>query len=55
MVNEVALNRAARKGGVSLPRRLKLLANARLGRLGMSLTQGQRETGGQAVRAEVGL
>ncbi len=39
MVNEVALHR----GGHRLPQRLKLRANARLGRLGMRLTQGQRE------------
>jgi radical SAM superfamily enzyme YgiQ (UPF0313 family) len=49
MVNEVALNRARVKGGVPLKRRLKLLANAKLGRLGMTLTQGQSEHQGQPV------
>lgn len=45
MVNEVALNRAHRNGGVPLKRQLKLLANAKIGRIGMALTQGQRENG----------
>jgi hypothetical protein len=38
MVNEVALHRARTKGGVSLPRQLKMLANITLGRLGMRWT-----------------
>ncbi len=49
MVSEVALNRARKNGGVSLKRQLKLLANAKLGRIGMTLTQGQRETGRQHI------
>jgi radical SAM superfamily enzyme YgiQ (UPF0313 family) len=52
MVNSVALNRAQKKGDLSLPRRLKLEANVRIGRLGMSLTQGTRETQGQLIRSE---
>jgi anaerobic magnesium-protoporphyrin IX monomethyl ester cyclase len=52
MVNSVALNRAQKKGGLSLPRRLKLEANVRIGRLGMTLTQGTRETQGQLIRSE---
>ncbi|MBZ0277124.1 MAG: B12-binding domain-containing radical SAM protein [Anaerolineae bacterium] len=52
MVSEVALNRARLNGGVPLKRRLKLLANARLGRLGMMLTQGQREDQGQRIREQ---
>jgi len=39
MVSEVALNRAHLNGGVPLQRRLKLAANARVGRLGMWLTR----------------
>ena len=49
MVNEVALHRAKRNGEIGLPRRLKLEANRRIGRLGMTLTQGQRENSGQPV------
>ncbi len=49
MVSEVALNRANITGGVPLKRRLKLLANAKLGRLGMMLTQGEKENRGQRV------
>ncbi|MFN8447315.1 MAG: hypothetical protein U0521_01620 [Anaerolineae bacterium] len=43
MVNEVALSKANRDGG-SLPRRARLFANARLGRLGMALTGGEIES-----------
>ena len=43
MVNEVALNRARTKGGVPLKRQLKMYANAKIGRLGMMLTQGEHE------------
>jgi radical SAM superfamily enzyme YgiQ (UPF0313 family) len=49
MVSEVALNRARVKGNVPLTRRLKLLANAKIGRLGMELTKGQSEQTGQRV------
>jgi len=49
MVNEVALNRAQIKGGVPLKRRLRLYANAKIGRLGMALTKGQRENQGQQI------
>lgn len=52
MVNAVALNKARKNGGVSLPRRLKLEANVRYGRLGMALTQGQRENRGRRVHGE---
>jgi radical SAM superfamily enzyme YgiQ (UPF0313 family) len=52
MVNEVALNRAQQNGGLSLPRRLKLEANVRIGRLGMALTQGARENHGHLIRSE---
>jgi anaerobic magnesium-protoporphyrin IX monomethyl ester cyclase len=45
MVNEVALNRARQNGGVGLARQAKMLANAKLGRLGMILTQGERVKG----------
>ncbi|MCB9456635.1 MAG: B12-binding domain-containing radical SAM protein [Anaerolineaceae bacterium] len=52
MVNEVALNRAQLSGAVPLRRRLKLLANARLGRLGMALTQNQRENQGTRINEQ---
>lgn len=44
MVNEVALSKANRNGNASLPRRARLFANARLGRLGMALTSGEIES-----------
>jgi radical SAM superfamily enzyme YgiQ (UPF0313 family) len=49
MVNEVALHRARTKGGVSLRRQLKLLLNAKVGRLGMALTQGEVEAQGNPL------
>ncbi len=49
MVNEVALNRARKNGGVSLFRQLKMWTNIKLGRLGMTLTQKERETEGTLV------
>jgi anaerobic magnesium-protoporphyrin IX monomethyl ester cyclase len=52
MVNAVALNRAQKNGGLSLPRRLRLEANVRVGRLGMALTQGTRETQGRLIHSE---
>jgi radical SAM superfamily enzyme YgiQ (UPF0313 family) len=51
MVSEVALNRARRSGGVPLKRQLKWWLNARLGRLGMRLTQHERERKGQRLAA----
>ena len=49
MVNSVALNKAKRGGDTSLTQRLKMEANVRIGRLGMALTQNQREDQGQPV------
>ncbi len=49
MVSEVALHQARLRGNVPLRRRLKLLANAKIGRLGMELTKGQSEQTGQRV------
>lgn len=49
MVNEVALHRARTRGGVPLKRQLRMLLNARVGRLGMRLTQGEHEAGGQPI------
>ncbi len=46
MVNEVALNRAQKSGGISALRRAKLWANTRVGWAGMVLTQHQRESVG---------
>lgn len=51
MVNEVALNRANLNGGISLPRKLKLFASAKIGRLGMEFTKGEIENRGQQVQA----
>ncbi|MBL8130943.1 MAG: B12-binding domain-containing radical SAM protein [Anaerolineae bacterium] len=44
MVSEVALNRLRHAGGGDLPRQAKLMASALAGRVGMALTQGERET-----------
>lgn len=52
MVNEVGLHQARTRGKVSNRRKLKLWVNARIGRLGMRLTQGQIEGAGRAVHAE---
>lgn len=52
MVNDVALHQARLNGGVSLRRRAKMWANAKIGRLGMALTSGQRETRGQPVHVK---
>lgn len=49
MVSEVALNRAKRAGNTSLKRQLKLMANAKIGRLGMALTKQQQENQGTAI------
>jgi len=49
MVNEVALNKAKLKGGVPLKRRMKMLVNAKIGRIGMELTKGQKEANGTRV------
>jgi radical SAM superfamily enzyme YgiQ (UPF0313 family) len=49
MVSEVALNKARIDGNVPLKRRLKLYANAKIGRIGMILTKGQAENQGQRV------
>lgn len=42
MVNEVALNRARLHGGSSLLRQAKMAANIAIGRVGMTLTAGER-------------
>ncbi len=52
MVNEVALNKARKNGGESLPRMAKMWLNTRIGRIGMELTKGQRETTGEHVHAQ---
>jgi len=43
MVNEVGLHRARTRGKVPLHRQIKMLANARIGRIGMWLTQRETE------------
>jgi len=53
MVSEVALSRASKNGGLPLKRRLKLLANAKIGRLGMELSKGEIESQGQRVHEPV--
>jgi radical SAM superfamily enzyme YgiQ (UPF0313 family) len=52
MVSEVALHRARTKGGVPLQRQLKLLANAKVGRLGMMLTAHEIEQQGQPLHEQ---
>jgi radical SAM superfamily enzyme YgiQ (UPF0313 family) len=52
MVSEVALHRARTKGGASLQRQFKLLVNAKIGRLGMTLTQGQVEVQGNPLHEQ---
>ncbi|HEX2619660.1 MAG TPA: radical SAM protein [Phototrophicaceae bacterium] len=49
MVSEVALHRARTVGGASAKRRFRLWANAKIGRIGMTLTRGEREKRGQLV------
>ncbi|MEL6525746.1 MAG: radical SAM protein [Chloroflexota bacterium] len=49
MVNEVALNRARLGSGVSATRMAKMWLNTKIGRVGMSLTQHEREATGQAI------
>jgi radical SAM superfamily enzyme YgiQ (UPF0313 family) len=53
MVNEVALHRARTKGTAPLQRQLKMYANAKIGRLGMMLTQGEIEQPMPATSAAV--
>ena len=52
MVNSVALNKAKLNGSMNLTQRLKMEANVRVGRLGMTLTQGQREDQGQTIHSQ---
>lgn len=52
MVSEVALNRARKNGGVPLRQWVKLYLSARVGRLGMTLTQHQREGGRRAQASQ---
>lgn len=49
MVNEVALNKARKNGGVKPTRMAKMWLNTKIGRIGMSLTQGTREDQGERV------
>lgn len=51
MVSEVALNRANINGGATCKRKLKLWANTKIGKLGMTLTQHQQEDQGTPVHA----
>jgi hypothetical protein len=51
MVNEVALHRARTHGGASRLRQMKMWLNTKTGRLGMSLTQHQRESSGERVHS----
>jgi anaerobic magnesium-protoporphyrin IX monomethyl ester cyclase len=55
MVNEVALNKANLKGDTSISRRLKMFANAKIGRIGMVLTKGEVENHGQPIHESVGV
>jgi len=49
MVNEVALNKARKNGGESLPRMAKMWLNTKIGRIGMEFTKGEREDTGQML------
>ena len=49
MVNEVALNKARKIGGATLPKMAKMWVNTKIGRIGMALTQQQRENEGERV------
>jgi radical SAM superfamily enzyme YgiQ (UPF0313 family) len=53
MVSEVALHKARLQSNASPQRQLKLWANAKLGRVGMELTKGQKENQGQQVHEPV--
>ncbi|MDX2161260.1 MAG: radical SAM protein [bacterium] len=50
MVSEVALHRAQTKGGVSLKRKIRLAVSAKMGRIGMLLTQRERERPTQTLQ-----
>lgn len=52
MVSEVALNRARHNGGAPLPRQAKLAASSLIGRVGMALTQNERETADGRIRVQ---
>jgi radical SAM superfamily enzyme YgiQ (UPF0313 family) len=54
MVSEVALHRARTQGGAPVKRQAKWWLNARLGRIGMALTQGEREQQGTPVMVSSG-
>jgi radical SAM superfamily enzyme YgiQ (UPF0313 family) len=49
MVNEVALHRARIRGDVPMQRMAKMWLNTRIGRIGMALSQNQRETSGERI------
>ena len=49
MVNEVGLHRARTNGAVPFKRQVKMWANAKIGRLGMKLTQTESETGTETI------
>jgi anaerobic magnesium-protoporphyrin IX monomethyl ester cyclase len=51
MVSEVALNKALKKGGESPLRLGKLWLSSKIGRIGMELSKGERETTGERVHA----
>ena len=55
MVSEVALNRARLHGGASPLRRVKLIANIAIGRVGMRLAQGQRQKRTAAMTPNVAI
>jgi anaerobic magnesium-protoporphyrin IX monomethyl ester cyclase len=53
MVNEVALNKARKNGGASPIRMAKMWLNTKIGRIGMELTKGERETTGERVHISI--
>lgn len=50
MVSQVALNRARKKGGVSLLRQARWWASVQVGRIGMMMTRHEREQGGTRLQ-----
>ena len=52
MVNEVALNRARKNGKSNALRMSKMWLNAKIGRVGMRLTQSERETVGNPIHSQ---
>lgn len=55
MVNKVALHQARLRGNEPLQRRFKMAINAKIGRIGMALTQRRAERRGQPIHERAGI